>query len=115
MIKRADELRKDVVVNLMQGEGEINRTHFFEVDDFCGHGRLYAKHIIAPGNSIGFHKHEGEQEAYYVLKGEALYSDNGNEVNIKAGDFTLCKSGEGHSIKNIGDEDLEFIGLIMKA
>lgn len=115
MIKRSDELRKDVVVNLMQGEGEINRTHLFEVEDFCGHGRLFAKHTIEPGNSIGFHKHEGEQEAYYILKGQALYSDNGNEMTIKEGDFTLCKSGEGHSIKNIGSEDLEFIGLIMKA
>lgn len=115
MMKKPDELRKDVVVNLMQGEGEIKRTHFLEVEDFCGHGRLFAKHVIEPGNSIGFHKHEGEQEAYYILKGQALYSDNGNEINIKEGDFTLCKSGEGHSIKNIGNEDLEFIGLIMKA
>lgn len=115
MIKRPDELRKDVVVKLMDGEGEINRVHLLETEQFNGHGRLYAKHILAPGASIGFHKHEGEQEAYYILKGEALYSDNGNEVSIKAGDFTLCPSGEGHAIKNTGSEDLEFIGLIMKA
>lgn len=112
MIKRAGELRTDVVTNLMKGDGDINRVHLFEAEDFCGKGRLYARHIIAPGNSIGFHQHEGEQEAYYILKGEALYSDNGNEIVIKDGDFTLCRSGEGHSIKNIGDSDLEFIGLI---
>ncbi len=113
MLKKASELRKDTVENLMKGEGHIDRVHLFEVDDFCGKGRLYARHILQPGNSIGFHKHEGEQEAYYILKGEALYSDNGSEVVIKEGDFTLCKTGEGHSIKNIGDEELEFIGLIM--
>ena len=113
MLKKANELRKDIVVNLMEGEGEIQRTHFFEVEDFTGTGRLYAKHTLEPGNSIGFHKHDGEQESYYILKGEALYNDNGNEVVIKEGDFTLCRSGEGHSIKNTGNEDLEFIGLIM--
>ena len=115
MIKRVEELRKDVVVNLMQGEGEINRIHLLETDEFCGHGRLFAKHMLEQGNSIGFHKHEGEQEAYYILKGQALYNDNGNETTVKEGDFTLCKSGEGHSIKNIGEGNLEFIGLIMKA
>ena len=115
MIKKASELRTDVLTNLMDGIGDINRTHLLEVDDFNGFGRLFAKHIIEPGNSIGFHSHNGEQEAYFILKGEALYSDNGNETRIKEGDFTLCKSGEGHSIKNIGSENLEFIGLIMKS
>lgn len=114
MIKRNEELRKDVVTNLMKGQGDINRVHFLEVDDFCGHGRLYAKFIIEPGNSIGFHKHEGEQEAYLILEGEALYSDNGKESVIVEGDFTLCKSGEGHSIKNIGKNNLVFVAIIMK-
>ena len=59
-----------------------------------------------------FHKHEGEQEAYYILKGEALYSDNGNEIIIKSRRFHLCvKVGEGHSIKNTGNEDLELYRL----
>ncbi len=115
MIKYSEAFRKDQVCNLMGGNGEIKREHFMEEEDFCGHGRLFAKHILKPGFSIGFHRHEGEQESYYILKGEALYNDNGNEEIIKDGDFTLCKSGEGHSIKNIGKEDLEFIGLIMKS
>lgn len=115
MVKYLDELREDLVLNLMNGEGEIKRIHLLESVDFNGHGRLFAKHILGTGNSIGFHKHEGEQESYYILKGRALYNDNGNEKTIKEGDFTLCKNGEGHSIKNIGEKDLEFIGLIMKA
>lgn len=113
MIKRANELRTDTVERLMEGEGVVNRIHLLEVEDFNGKGRVYAKHILKPGHSIGFHVHKGEQEAYYFLKGEGLYNDNGEETTIKEGDFTLCKSGEGHSIKNNGKEDLEFIGLIM--
>lgn len=115
MIKKSDELRKDVVNALAKGEGDIKRTHLLEVEDFGGYGRLFAKHTVSPGDYIGFHKHDGEQEAYYILKGQALYSDDGNEVIIKEGDFTLCKSGQGHSIKNVGNIDLDFIGLIMKA
>ncbi|NLY86373.1 MAG: cupin domain-containing protein, partial [Tissierellia bacterium] len=93
MIKRADELRRDTVEGLMGGEGVVNRIHLLEVEDFHGKGRLYARHILEPGHSIGFHVHKGEQEAYFILKGEGLYSDNGEEVTVKAGDFCLCRSG----------------------
>lgn len=113
MLKRSDELNRDVINNLMEGEGAVNRTHLLEGEDLHEHGRLYAKHLLEPGHSIGFHKHEGEQEAYIILKGRASYNDNGNLVEIGEGDFTLCRSGEGHSIKNIGKDNLEFIGLIM--
>jgi len=91
----------------------VNRVHLLDAEDFNGKGRVYAKNILKPGHSIGFHVHEGEQETYYFLKGEGLYSDNGEEVIVKEGDFTLCKSGEGHSLENNGAEDLEFIALIM--
>ncbi|MFA5577025.1 MAG: cupin domain-containing protein [Tissierellaceae bacterium] len=115
MIKKESELRKDTVANLMEGEGDINRTHFLEVEDFYGHGRLFAKHLLEPGASIGFHRHQDEQEAYYILRGQALYNDNGRDVTLEGGHFALCRSGEGHSIKNIGQDNLEFIALIMKA
>lgn len=115
MIKNSSDFKIDSVLNLMQGEGEVKRVHLLEIDEFNGYGRLFALHQLDPGCSIGFHKHEGEQESYYILKGVALYSDNGDEKTINVGDFTLCKNGEGHSIKNIGNESLEFIGLIMKA
>jgi mannose-6-phosphate isomerase-like protein (cupin superfamily) len=112
MIKKCDDLRVDTVTGLMGGEGELKRVHFMEVEDFKGKGRLFCRFTIKPGDSIGYHKHEGEQEGYYILKGEALFNDNGTEVILKSGDFGLCLDGECHSIKNIGQEDLEFIALI---
>lgn len=112
MIKKSGKLRTDIVENLMDGEGSVNITHLLEIEDFHNNGRLYAKLLLKPGRSIGYHVHNGEQESYYILKGEGLYNDNGKEVVVKKGDFTLCKNGEGHSIKNIGEEDLELIGLI---
>lgn len=112
MLRKKDELTKDVVSNLMGGEGDVNRTHFLEGEEFNGVGRLFARHVLAPGHSIGWHEHNGEQEAYVIVEGRAEYSDNGDIIEIEAGDMTLCPSGEGHSIKNIGDDDLVFLGLI---
>lgn len=113
MIRFASEFKVEKVTGLKDGKGHVTLIHYFEPEDFLGKGRLYGRTIIEPGNSIGYHKHAGEQEAYYIIKGKALYNDNGTEVEIGPGDLTICKDGEGHSIECIGDEDLEFGMLIL--
>ena len=96
----------------MGGEGYVTFYHFYEPEDFHGIGRLYGITKIEPGNSIGLHGHDGEQESYFILKGKALYNDNGEELEVGPGTLTLYKSGEVHGIKNIGDETLEYAMLI---
>ena len=113
MVKREHELKRDTVSGLMGGEGELSRIHFMEPDEFHGRGRLFCRFTIKEGDSIGYHKHEGEQEGYYILKGKALLNDNGTETTLNSGDFALCVPDQSHSIKNIGDTDLEFIALIL--
>lgn len=112
MIRSTDEFRVQKVEGLMGGKGHVTLIHYFEPDDFQGVGRLFAKVLIEPGNSLGAHKHEGEQEAYLIIKGRALYNDNGKEVEIGPGDLTICKDGESHGIEAIGDETLEYAALI---
>ena len=112
MIKLKQELTTDIVSELMGGNGDINRMHFLSKDELHGAGRLFAFHQLKPTDSIGYHEHNDEQECYIIVKGTALYNKNGTETEISEGTVTLCPSGEGHSIKNIGDDVLEFIGLI---
>ncbi|MBR2404329.1 MAG: cupin domain-containing protein, partial [Clostridia bacterium] len=38
---------------------------------------------------------------------------NGTKVDVSAGMVTFTPSGQGHSIKNTGDEMLVFIALIL--
>lgn len=112
MIKSTEEFRVQKIEGLMGGKGHVTFIHYFEPEDFEGAGRLFGKTIIEPGNSIGLHGHEGEQEAYYILKGKALYNDNGTESEIGPGTLTICKSGDSHGIEAIGDETLEYAMLI---
>jgi mannose-6-phosphate isomerase-like protein (cupin superfamily) len=76
-------------------------------------GRLFAKITLQPGSSIGYHVHEGEMEAFYIVNGEAEFLDKEGAVKLSPGDSTLTQSGEGHSIKNVSDTPLEFIALIL--
>ena len=113
MIKKKSEIQGKVVSNLRGGIGDITMFHFLTEQEVKGAGRLFAKTVIEPGNTIGVHKHEGEMEAYYVLKGKALLSDDGVDVILEAGDCQICPDGHTHSLKNVGEESLEFISIIL--
>lgn len=63
--------------------------------------------------SIGYHEHKGEFETFYIVNGEAMFNDNGVKSKLSRGDLTVTGGGKGHSIENIGDEDLEIIALIL--
>ncbi|MCR5654860.1 MAG: cupin domain-containing protein [Lachnospiraceae bacterium] len=115
MIRRKDEIRIRPVMNAQGGEGEVVFYDWLLPEEAPGHGRVFSKLVIPPGASIGYHSHEGEFEAFYVLSGEATVNDNGNEVVLKEGDMHICKDGNGHGTKNKTDKDLVMMALIMNS
>jgi mannose-6-phosphate isomerase-like protein (cupin superfamily) len=112
MIRKGDE-RVTVQEVKFGGPGETWLAQILNPDEFGNKGRLFNHNVLKPGCGLGKHRHNGEFEVYYILKGEGLYNDNGTEVTVKIGDVTVCPSGEEHGILNTGREDLEFIALIL--
>lgn len=110
---RTGENRVELVQGLRGGKGTVELHHFFEHGDFRGTGRTFARFVLAPGSSIGYHQHVGDFEAYYILKGTGTYNDNGEVYEVAPGDFLLCRDGGSHSLENTGEEDMEYIGLIL--
>lgn len=99
---------------IREGKGETEMHLIAEsVDELYGKGRLFNLMVIEPGNSIGEHKHEGDNEIFYFLSGKGQYNDNGTIVEVGPGDTTVCNDGEMHGLVNIGDEPLKFIALIL--
>ncbi len=95
-----------------RGEVEIHKI-LNGVEELYGKGRMFSHMILAPGNSIGEHRHEGDNEIFYFLKGSGTYNDNGNPVRVFPGDTVICNDGECHSLVNDGNEPLELIALIL--
>ena len=95
-----------------EGEAEFHRI-LNGADEMFGKGRLFNHAILRKNCEIGWHVHHGDGECYYILKGQALYNDNGTQITMYPGDMSFVGDGEGHSIKNCGDEDLEIIALIL--
>ena len=99
----------------MGGTG-IGPAYVYDIvkkEDLRGHGRLYAKIVLPPGSTIGWHQHVGESEPYYILSGEGDFKDNdGTVTKVHAGDICDIKVGDFHSIDNNGTEDLALIALV---
>jgi mannose-6-phosphate isomerase-like protein (cupin superfamily) len=114
MIRRSDDKVVDVREHPFGGEGSITvRNLLNDEEEMYKKGRTFAHTTLQPGCSIGFHIHSGESETYYIYSGIGEFNDNGILTTVKAGDVTFTHAEQGHGIKNIGDEPLEMIALIL--
>ncbi len=68
---------------------------------------------IQPGDGVGYHKHEKNEDAYIIVSGEGTFKDtDGKETAVKAGDITIVRKGESHSLMNTGKVPLVFVDVI---
>lgn len=68
---------------------------------------------LKPGDAIGYHEHVANEDVYIVVSGSGLFKDvDGKEVQVKAGDITICRKGQKHGIVNNGESDLVMISVI---
>ncbi len=113
MIRRSNELQQVRQPEMKGGAGALETTHFLQADEFHGKGRLFAHGRLRPGSSVGLHRHEKDFEVYYILHGHGMYNDDGTIQPVGPGDVTICPEGRSHALDNTGDEDLEYIALIL--
>ena len=116
MIRRKDECKIEYREHMRDGDGTVKLTNFIaSPEELNGKGRLFSKITLEPGCSIGYHVHETDAELFYILAGTGVYSDNGTETEVRAGDVTICETGRGHSIANRGEDVLELVAVIVYA
>ena len=111
MIRKPEiELRQ----NVRDGKGTVEFRHIFSKEELMGHATLYAHIVIPPNGSIGWHRHEGNTEPYYIIRGKGIFTDNdGSRTEVGPGDVCVIEVGQSHSIENPNEEPLEFIALIV--
>lgn len=111
MIIRSSEMETDVRSEMRGGKGDITILKLVPKEKIT-HGRLMAKITVPVGGFIGSHEHKNETEYFILLSGKGEVDDNGSKAEVSVGDVII--TGEAyHSIKNIGNENLEMIAVIM--
>ena len=107
MIRKANELR-----HFTRSPG-VEIYVLVEPDEMHNAGRLYARIVLAPGASLAYHRHDGEMESFYVIKGTCRVEDNGAASYLSEGDVMITPAGECHAVHNESDCDVEIMALIV--
>lgn len=113
MIKTAEQMTRVMNQRMRGGEGEVEMVHLLNPEEFTGKARLCARLTLQQGCSIGFHQHDQEEEIYYILSGEGVFTENGQETVIGPGTASLTGNGNGHSIRNEKPEPLVILAVIL--
>ncbi len=114
MIIRNGTYRVEKRENARGGSGTVELHHLAEPEMIFNKGRMLVRTVIRPGGSMGYHVHRDEMEFFYILKGTAKVDDNGEECILYPGDTMCTGDGQGHSIEAYGDEDLEYLAIVIK-
>lgn len=113
MIHYNTEMPVSERTRVLGGTGSYQSLELFSKADVGGRARLFAVNTMPKGSSIGVHPHTGEGEAYVILQGEAVVTEDGKEYILHAGDAEYCTDGHSHGIENRSDKPLVFLALIM--
>ena len=111
MYKLIEQLKTTTKLN-SEGKEKMFKTNLADFEGWDPRIRLFSLIQVKPGEEVDYHMHVGESETFFILSGQGIYNDNGNKVDVVPGMVTFTPSGQGHSIKNTGDEMLTFIALI---
>lgn len=112
MYKMLNQLKTQTKLN-NEGKEKMLKINLADFDAWDPKVRLYSLIQVKPGEEVDFHMHVGESETFFFLSGKGIYNDNGTKVDIVPGMVSFTPSGQGHSVKNTGDEMLTFIALIV--
>ena len=114
MVHRQNDYRPDIRDAMRGGSGSVKIEHLWEQEELNSPTRMFSRITLEPGCSIGFHRHENEEEIFYIISGQAVADDNGEEVTLAPGDTILTGNGDGHSIANAGNTPLEMLAVIIR-
>ena len=95
--------------NAHDGIGEIRNVFLFGEQDFETPLRFVIYSEIEPGDSIGIHRHEDNEEVYVILEGTGEMTVNGETRAVKQGDVLLNKPFWSHGLVNTSEAVLKIL------
>ncbi len=64
---------------------------------------------LKPGKSTSGHKHAGQEEVYFFIRGKGRMELDEDQFEVYEGDTVLIKDGVFHRVHNTGEENLYFV------
>ena len=112
MIKKRNEQTKTSEYN-SEGKKAFDLYDLSEFEGINGKIKQFSYVELDEGEEVPFHVHEGDDENYYIISGNGIYNDDGEEIYVTEGVITFTPSGHGHALRNTGVGKLTFIALVL--
>ena len=111
MLTKFDNIEPVIVNGLRGGEGSCT---LYKLENLPVQYKMFAKIVIHPNSSIGYHAHVGDEEIIYVLEGKGKVIVEEETKELLPGMINVCRENHYHSVINDSKEDLIIIGIVTK-
>ena len=101
------------VKNLKDGPGSVTMQGFLTAEDTNGKLNFANIVTIEPGCGIGPHPHVTNAEIYWILEGELVYTEDGEEHILHPGDISYTADGHTHAIENRSDKTARMAAIVI--
>ncbi|MCP3468388.1 cupin domain-containing protein [Bradyrhizobium sp. CCGUVB23] len=89
------------------GEGDVFARRIAVPCNFAGTCNYIDYAEVPPGSSIGRHRHEPDEEEFYlVLDGHGEMWRDGDVFPVRAGDLIRNSPGGAHGLRNVGSKTI---------
>ena len=109
MLRKQSEIPLKTFTRCHEGSGDCHaRLVLSKPDSQLG---LLWMHddTLPPGATIGEHRHDDNEELYYVLEGHGTMILDGQRSPIGAGDVSVVHPGHTHGIENSNDSAMRLL------
>lgn len=73
---------------------------------------LVGLNCFEPGQEHALHAHKGMDKVYHVLKGQGLFTLDGQELPMEPGVMLIAPEGVPHGIRNNGEQELVVLAVL---
>ncbi|MDQ2775379.1 MAG: cupin domain-containing protein [Acidobacteriota bacterium] len=91
------------------GTGPLQFRRIFPDDVFQSPIDFVDFTTIPAGSTIGRHEHHGNEELYYVARGNPTIILNGEKRELEPGGFAIVRDGECHELINATGRDVDIL------
>ena len=112
IIRDKDQVRENIE-NYAGGQGMIEFTHMVPTELLKDEAKLFKILTFSAGAGLGEHAHVDNYEVYYILDGEGICVDDGQEVAVHKGDMIYTADGASHSIRDAGEGNLVMLAVVI--
>jgi mannose-6-phosphate isomerase-like protein (cupin superfamily) len=109
MFRKCTEMKSEVYAKCHGGQGDLTCRHVLHKADSEMGTQYMHDDILPPGVSIGEHRHDGDEEIYFLVEGSGTMILDGQEHPMGPGDVSVVKSGHTHGLINTGKTPMRLI------